>query len=73
MVEDILNVGRAEGKDPIRQLKTIGQKILRDKKYKFLKTGDELPTTNKTELLGEENNLKASILYTTTQCISFCC
>ena len=26
MVEDILNVGRAEGKDPIRQLKTIGQK-----------------------------------------------
>ena len=39
MVEDILNVGRAEGKDPIRQLKVIGQRILRDKKYKFIKTG----------------------------------
>ena len=69
MVEDILNIGRAEGKDPIRQLKTIGQKILRDKKYKFLKTGEELPKPIR-QLLGEENNLKASILYTTTQALA---
>ena len=69
MVEDILNVGRAEGKDPIRQLKVIGQRILRDKKYKFIKTGEELPQVIR-QLLGEENNLRASILYTTTNALA---
>ena len=39
MVDDILTVGRTDGSNPIERLKQIGTKILRDDKYKFLKTG----------------------------------
>ena len=67
--EDILATGRAEGKNPIRQLREIGTRILQNKKYKFLKTGEELPKEIK-NLLGPERNLKASVAYTTAEAIS---
>ena len=69
MVDDILTVGRTDGSNPIERLKRIGTKILRDDKYKFLKTGEELPDVIK-KLLGEEKNLRASILMTTTDAIA---
>jgi hypothetical protein len=68
MVEAILRAGRAEGKNPLMQLKEIAQ-MLRFKDYKFLKTGEELPTTIK-NLLGPEKNLKASVSFTTSEMIS---
>ena len=56
--EDILRVGRAEGKSPLKQLKEIGTRILQNDKFRFLKTGEELPDAIK-NLLGPERNLKA--------------
>jgi hypothetical protein len=67
--EDILRVGRAEGKSPLKQLKEIGTRILQNDKFKFLKTGEELPDAIK-NLLGPERNLKASVAYTTAEAIS---
>ena len=49
--EDILRTGKAEGKSPLRQLKEIGTRILQNDKFRFLKTGEELPTEIK-NLLG---------------------
>jgi hypothetical protein len=68
MVEAILRAGRAEGKNPLMQLKEIA-KMLRFKDYNFLKTGEELPTAIK-NLLGPEKNLKASVSFTTSEMIS---
>ena len=65
----ILTEGRQEGKNPLEILKNIGVKILRNDKYKFLKTGEELPDAIK-NLLGQEKNLKASILFTTTDVVA---
>jgi len=67
--EDILRVGRAEGKSPLKQLKDIGTRILQNDKFRFLKTGEELPDAIK-NLLGPERNLKASVAYTTAEAIS---
>ena len=67
--EDILRTGRAEGKSPLTQLKDIGTRILQNDKFKFLKTGEELPDAIK-NLLGPERNLKASVGYTTAEAIS---
>ena len=67
--EDILRVGKAEGKSPLTQLKEIGTRILQNDKFKFLKTGEELPDAIK-NLLGPERNLKASVAYTTAEAIS---
>ena len=67
--EDILATGRAEGKNPLRQLRQIGSRILQNDKLKFLKTGEELPTAIK-NLLGPERNLKASVAYTTSEAIA---
>ena len=67
--EDILRVGKAEGKSPLTQLKEIGTRILQNDKFKFLKTGEELPDAIK-NLLGPESNLKASVAYTTAEAIS---
>ncbi len=41
----------------------------KDKKYKFLKTGEELPDAIR-KLLGQENNLKAAIMFTTTDAVA---
>ena len=67
--EDILRVGRAEGKSPLKQLKEIGTRILQNDKFRFLKTGEELPDAIK-NLLGPERNLKASVAFTTAEMIS---
>lgn len=67
--EDILRTGRAEGKSPITQLRDIGTRILQNDKFRFLKTGEELPDAIK-NLLGPERNLKASVGYTTAEMIS---
>ena len=67
--EDILATGRAEGKSPLIQLREIGTRILQNDKYRFLKTGEELPTAIK-NLLGPERNLKASVAYTTSEAIA---
>ena len=66
--EDILRTGKAEGKSPLTQLKEIGTRILQNDKFKFLKTGEELPDAIK-NLLGPERNLKASVAYTTAEAI----
>jgi len=68
-VEDILRTGRAEGKSPVQQLREIGTRILQNDKYKFLKTGEELPAAIK-NLLGPEKNLKASVAYTGAEAIA---
>jgi len=67
--EDILKTGRAEGKSPIQQLRDIGTRILLNDKFRYLKTGEELPDAIK-NLLGPERNLKASVGYTTAEMIS---
>ena len=67
--EDILRTGRAEGKSPLKQLKDIGTRILQNDKFRFLKTGEELPDAIK-NLLGPERNLKASVAYTTAEAIA---
>ena len=67
--EDILRTGKAEGKSPLVQLKEIGTRILQNDKFRFLKTGEELPTEIK-NLLGPERNLKGSVAYTTSEAIA---
>ena len=67
--EDILRTGRAEGKSPLTQLRDIGTRILLNDKFRYLKTGEELPDAIK-NLLGPERNLKASVGYTTAEMIS---
>ena len=54
-IQDILRTGKAEGKSPLKQLKEIGTRILLNDKFKFLKTGEELPDQIK-NLLGPERN-----------------
>ncbi len=66
---DILRTGKAEGKSPLTQLRDIGTKILLNDKFRYLKTGEELPDAIK-NLLGPEKNLKASVSYTTAEAIS---
>ena len=68
-IQDILRTGKAEGKSPLKQLKEIGTRILLNDKYRFLKTGEELPDQIK-NLLGPERNLKASVSYTTSEAIA---
>ena len=63
MVDSILATGKTEGKDPLSILKFISQKIMQGKDYKFLRTGEELPKAIR-ELLGQERNVKFSVLTT---------
>jgi len=67
--EDILRTGKVDGKSPITQLRDIGTRILLNDKFRYLKTGEELPDAIK-NLLGPERNLKASVGYTTAEAIS---
>jgi hypothetical protein len=69
LVNKIMAEGRGEGKNPLAILKDIGQNILRNDKYKFLRTGEELPDAIQ-KLLGAEKNLKSSILFTTTDAVA---
>jgi|19_taG_2_1085344.scaffolds.fasta_scaffold02504_3 uncharacterized protein (UPF0335 family) len=67
IVDDIVETGRADGRDPLKAL----QYIARDKLYMddiIVKTGKELPDVIK-KLLGEERHLKAEVLSTGNQAI----
>ena len=68
-INEILRLGRVEGKTPIKALREIGSKSLRNEKYKFLQSGEELPQAIQ-KLLGKEKDLKASILNTTGEMIA---
>ena len=68
IVESVLLTARAEGKNPLRQIKEISN-ILKLGKIKMVKTGDELPDVIQ-KLLGPEKNIKASVSFTTAEMIS---
>ena len=69
IVNEILRVGRTDGQNPLKALRIIGSTFLRNDKYKFLQTGEELPKVIQ-KLLGKETDLKASILNTTGEMIA---
>jgi hypothetical protein len=69
MVKEIMITGRGDGQNPLDVLRFIAKDILQDKKYKFLKTGEELPVAIK-NLLGQERNAKFSVLNTATNAIT---
>jgi len=62
-VKNILRIGKTNGQDPIQLLNRIGKKLRMDK---FIATGEELPDVIR-KLLGQENNLQAAVLTTTSQ------
>ena len=67
MVHKILINTKTDGVDPLKLLQNVAKDQLRSDK--LIKTGDELPDAIK-KLLGEENNLKASVLQTTSHAIT---
>jgi len=67
LVKKMLNNAKADGRDPIEILNHIAKKQLRLRDV--VRAGDELPTAIK-KLLGEENNLKASVLTTSSHAIT---
>ena len=67
LVHKILTNTKQDGVDPLQLLKNISKSELRSDK--LIRTGEELPDAIK-KLLGEENNLKASVLQTTSHAIS---
>jgi len=69
MVDEIMLTGRGDGQNPLDILRFISKNILQDKKYAFLKTGEELPTAIK-NLLGRERNAKFSVLNTATNAVT---
>ena len=67
LVHKILTNTKQDGVDPLQLLKNISRSELRSDK--LIRTGEELPDAIK-KLLGEENNLRASVLQTTSHAIS---
>ena len=67
LVKKMLNNAKTNGGDPLEILQQISKKQLRLKD--LVRTGEELPTAIK-RLLGEENNLKASVLTTSSHAIT---
>ena len=67
LVHKILTNTKQDGVDPLQLLKNISKSELRSDK--LIRTGEELPDAIK-KLLGEENNLRASVLQTTSHAIS---
>jgi len=67
MMEKTLTLTKQDGADPLRILQRISKDTLRSDK--LIKTGEELPDVIK-KLLGEENNLKSSVLQTTSHAIT---
>jgi hypothetical protein len=63
MIQNILRTAKSEVVDPLLTIRNIGKDIL--KLDKLILSGDELPVTIR-KLLGEEKNLKSSILQTTS-------
>ena len=71
IVNDILAVGRTGGVNPVKVLQKIGsdENLLRMDKFKFLKTGQELPQAIR-KLLGQEKDLKSQVLFTVSDAIA---
>ncbi len=67
LTNKILVHTKQDGVDPLRILQTIAKDTLRSDK--LIRTGEELPDVIK-KLLGEENNLKSSVLQTTSHAIT---
>ena len=67
LVKKILRDGKVDGDDPLEVLQRIAKRDLYDEK--LIRTGEELPTAIK-RLLGEENNLKSSVLLTSSHAIT---
>ena len=67
-VSDLLMTARYEASDPLNAFKEIGKSLELDSDIKYL-TGEELPKVLRT-LLGEEKNLRSSVLQTTGNIIS---
>jgi hypothetical protein len=67
LTQNILQQGKQNADDPLKTLQFISKDILRSDE--ILKTGEELPTVIK-QLLGEEKNLKSSVLQTVTDMIN---
>ena len=67
LTDKILKAAKQDGADPLKQLQTISKETLRSDK--LIRTGEELPDAIR-RLLGEENNLKASVLTTTSHAIT---
>jgi len=67
IVHKILTDTKVDGIDPLKSLQLVSKNQLRSDK--LLKTGEELPDAIK-KLLGEENNLKSSVLQTTSHAIT---
>jgi len=67
VVSKILQDGKQNAQDPLKMLQRMAKEELRSDQ--LLKTGEELPDAIK-KLLGEENNLKASVLTTTSHAIT---
>ena len=67
LVHKILTNTKTDGIDPLKLLQNVSKNQLRSDK--LIKTGDELPDAIK-KLLGEENNLKSSVLQTTSHAIT---
>jgi len=63
LVLNILRTGKINSNDPIKALKEIGKQINFDK---IINTGEELPSVIK-KLLGEEKNLRASVVNTVSE------
>lgn len=63
MIQNILRAAKSEVVDPLLTIRNIGKDIL--KLDKSILSGDELPVAIR-KLLGEEKNLKSSILQTTS-------
>ena len=68
LTDKILKAGKQDGADPLRQLQMIaGKDFLRTDR--IIKTGEELPEAVR-KLLGQEDNLKSSVLTTTSHAIT---
>jgi len=66
MVRETLRLGKVDMYDPIQNLNKIGEYL---KIKNFIATGEELPTVIK-NLLGQQNNLKASVMTTVSSMVT---
>ncbi len=67
-VDNIIAIGKREGVDPLNALNQINREILRGDDV-LLQTGEELPKVIR-NLLGQEKNLRASVMSTTGSLVS---
>ena len=63
LIDNIIAKGKTANIHPIKILQQIGSQEMRMDKFRFLKTGEELPDVIK-KLLGEEKDLRAQVMFT---------